>query len=63
MKLFIWTDFSPDCTGGLAFAIASNEQEARKLVIEYTGWEPDDWGDLEVTSLDHPIARSVSGGS
>ena len=32
LKLFVWTEFSPDYTSGLAFAIAKDEPEARKLV-------------------------------
>ena len=32
MKLFIWTGFSPDYTGGLAFTIAKDEIDARKQI-------------------------------
>ena len=33
LKLFIWTGFCPDYTDGLAFAIAGDETEAKKLII------------------------------
>lgn len=62
MKIFIWTEFSPDYTSGLAFAIAESEKEARELVIEHHGFCPSEWGVLEVRELDSPVARSVSGG-
>ena len=63
MKLFIWTGFCPDYTSGLAFAIAKDEAEARKLVIKERGYEPYEWGNLEVRRLDRRVARSVSGAS
>lgn len=63
MKLFIWTGFCPDYTSGLAFAVAKNEAEARKLVIKEHGGEPYEWGELEVRRLDWRVARCVTGGS
>ena len=62
LKLFIWSDFSPDYTPGLAFAIAKDETEARKLVTKEHGYEPYEWGDLEIRRLDHRVARCVTGG-
>ena len=64
LKLFIWTNFSPDYSSGLAFSIAKNEAEARKLImIEHGEYGPHDWGDLEIRRLDHRVARCVAGGS
>ncbi|NOR58452.1 MAG: hypothetical protein GQ474_08015 [Sulfurimonas sp.] len=63
LKLFIWTNFSPDWSGGLAFALAATEQEARSLIIEDHGYNPSDWGHLEIRRTDWRVARSVSGGS
>ena len=63
LKLFIWTEFCQDWTSGLAFAIAENETEARRLVIKEYGREPYSWGELEVRRLDWRVARSVPGGS
>jgi hypothetical protein len=62
LKLYIWTDFCRDWSGGLAFAIAKDETEARKLVEKNRGYTVYDWGNLEVKRLDQRIARSVSGG-
>lgn len=62
LKLYIWTDFNPDYTSGLAFAIATNETEARRLVVENRGYNPSDWGSLEVRPVKRRVARSVSGG-
>jgi len=62
LKLFIWTDFSPNYSGGLAFAIAHDETEARKLVEEQRGCDVFYWGDLEVRRLDQRVARCVIGG-
>ena len=62
LKLFIWTKFYPDYSSGLAFAIAKNETEARKLITKEVGFEPYQWGDLEIRRLDHRVARYVFGG-
>ena len=61
LKLFIWTGFSPDYTDGLAFAIAEDEAEARKMIIKEYGLEPI-WGSLEVRRLDQRVVRYVCGG-
>lgn len=62
LKLFVWTDYCPDYTGGLAFAIAKDETEARRLVGEKRGFTVSHWGDLEILELNNPVAREVSGG-
>ena len=62
MKLFVWTNFAPDYTKGLAFAIAANLADAIALIIEKHGYNPSEWGTLETLPLDTPVARSVSGG-
>ena len=63
VKLFIWTGFSRDYSDGLAFAIASNETEAKKLIIKEHGFEVLNWGDLEIRDVNVKIARCVSGGA
>ncbi len=69
LKLFVWTDFDPDYTGGLAVAIAETEEQARAMVsaehtVELTGrLAITDWGDLAIYPLDKPCTFSVSGGS
>ena len=62
LRLFVWTDFSPDYTSGIAFAIAHDETDAREQIAEYHGYNPSDWGDLEIHPLNTRIARAVSGG-
>ena len=62
LKLFIWTDFCPDWTSGLAFAIAADEEEARGLISQECGGAPVAWGNLEVRELDYRVARYVRGG-
>ncbi len=62
LKLFIWTDFSPDYTGGLAVAIAKDVEEAQKLIVEHRGFEVYNWGDLHVYPLKRKMAECVSGG-
>jgi hypothetical protein len=63
MKLFIWTDFCPDYTSGLAFAIAKDETEARALIEKERGFAVYEWGTLEVRPLTRKVARCVSGGA
>lgn len=62
MNLYVWTDFCPDYTGGLAFAIADGIEEAQKLVTEDYGMNVYEWGELHVFPLTHPIAFAVPGG-
>ncbi len=62
LRLFVWTGFSPDYTSGLAFAIAKDETEAKKLIEKTHGYSPSTWGDLEVLPLTKKTAFSVSGG-
>lgn len=69
LKLYVWHGFGTDYTDGLAFAIASSEEEAKQLVLEYIGLEDkpdilddDEWGELTVHSLSTPIAGAVFGG-
>ena len=63
LKLFVWTDFMSDYTEGLAFAIAENENQAKLMIIEKTKYNFDfNWGNLEVLSLDEPVAYGVAGG-
>jgi len=62
LKLYIWTDFLPDWTGGLAFAIARDEADARNLIEKEMGFPIRNWGKLEVKPLSRRLARAVSGG-
>lgn len=61
-KLFIWTNFCSDYTEGLAFAIARNESEARKMIKKEHSYVFD-WGKLEIRDVNVRVARAVSGGA
>lgn len=61
LKLFVWEGFSPDYTDGLAFAIAKDETEARKLIEKDRGYEVYTWGELTIYPI-KKIAKSVCGG-
>lgn len=62
LRLFVWEDFCPDYTAGLAFAIAKDETDARKLIEKQRGYDVYSWGNLTIHPLGRRIARSVSGG-
>lgn len=40
LRLFVFDGFSPDYTGGIAFAIARDETDARNQIIEEHGYNP-----------------------
>ena len=62
LRLYVWEGFCPDYTGGLAFAIAENEKEAREMIIKYRGYDTANWGKLTVYSLNKKLAIAVAGG-
>jgi hypothetical protein len=62
LKLYVWTDFAPGYSGGLAVALAYSETHARSMVIASHGCVPSDWGDLKALPLDAPISFQISGG-
>lgn len=67
LQLYVWQGFGTDYTDGLAFAIASSEEEAKQLVLEYVDlnsdvFGDDEWGELTVHDLSTPIAGAVFGG-
>jgi hypothetical protein len=61
MKLFVWAEFLPDIVDGLAFAVARNEKEAKKLVISSMGLNPSNWGPIQVLPLNKPVGFGVHG--
>jgi len=62
MRLYVWTNYCPDYTGGLAFAIAENLEQAMMLVEKERGCKVYDWGTLRKFSLKASRAFCVSGG-
>jgi hypothetical protein len=62
MKLYVWTGFCPDYTDGLAVAVAETIEQAQQLVTAEKGYEPFEWGVLQVFELTEPRAFCISGG-
>ena len=64
LRLFVWTDFARDYSGGLAVAIARDEADARKQIEKDMGYEIEiyDWGELKTYPLTRRMAKGVSGG-
>lgn len=64
LKLYVWEGFCPDYTDGLAFAIASSQEEAEEMILKIAGSSSEhaDWGTCSVHRLDRKIAKSVCGG-
>lgn len=62
LKIFVWPEFSPDYTNGLAFAIAETEKDAKDMIAEENGHPPNDWGPMEIRDIE-PCAYLVYGGS
>jgi hypothetical protein len=63
LKLFVWNEFMPDYSDGLAFAIAKDMPEAQNMIIGELGYNPSDWGPVIIKSLDEKIAFACPGGS
>ena len=63
MYLYVWEEFEPDYTNGLAFAIAKSEKEAKKIILDKGAWHPD-WGKLRKYKLNRKtqLGFYVNGG-
>jgi len=51
LKLFVWKDVLTDYTSGIAFALAENVDEARKLILEKYEKEQSYVSDMLVSDL------------
>ena len=60
--LFVWTQFCPDYSSGLAVAIAETVEQAQKLIEQSRGYKVSDWGPVQVFPANRPIAFCVNGG-
>ena len=63
LKLYVWEDFG-GAAEGLAFAIASSEEEAKKLILDEQGLTPSElskrfWGKVTVHELSTPFVSSI----
>jgi hypothetical protein len=62
LRLYVWTDFCPDKTGGLAVAIAETVEEAKLLVqAAHRPLPVWDWGTLAILDI-KPYATCTDGG-
>jgi len=62
LKLFVFTNFCPDYAGGLAFAIAKDETDAKKQIEKKQGYTHNSWGTLTIKPLTKRTAYCVRGG-
>lgn len=62
LRLFVWSGFCPDYSGGLAFAIAKDETDARRRIEKERGYPVSEWGSLRIYPLTRRVAQSVGGG-
>lgn len=63
MKLYVWEEFCPDYTDGLAFAIANDIEGAKSMLREKVSCDDSDWGQVKEYSLDKPICFGIHGGA
>lgn len=61
LKLFVWRQFAPDYYDGLAFAIAHDEPEARRIIVDKLPYDPSDWGPCDVHEITIPIGAACVG--
>ena len=62
-RIYVWREFAPDYKSGLAVAVAASADEARRLVVDQLGYNPDDWGPVTVYTLGvTATAWAVAGG-
>lgn len=61
LKIYVWREFAPDYTNGLAVAIAETVQEAQGLIVTELGWNPSDWGPCEEIPLGKFVAACPGG--
>ena len=62
LKLYVWYGFSPDWSGGLAFALAYSKAEAKAAVEKVYG-KVENWGTLRVHRVEAGRAEAIGGGS
>jgi hypothetical protein len=65
LYLYVWDEFHPDYTEGLAFAIAPDLEAARALVLSKTSLAPEhiEWGPVTIHYLTEPCCYARIGGA
>ena len=61
--VFVWAQFCPDYSNGLAFAIAETVEQAQKLIKQKRGYGATDWGPVQQFPATELIAFCVTGGA
>ena len=62
LRLFIWTEFCPDTTGGLAVAVAETVEGAKtQIQVAHKPLPVWDWGTLTIHDI-KPYATCIDGG-
>ncbi len=62
LKLYVWEEFAPDYSEGLAFAIAENIEEAQEILLEKRDYsDTKDWGPVKEFPI-KKIGFYVNGG-
>jgi len=63
LKLFVWDDYAPDYSPGLAFAIAEDSEQARDMIEKDVGYRNDSLSATPDTyDLTTPVVYACSGG-
>ena len=60
LQLYVWEGFAPDYTDGLAFAIAEDEVQARKIIEKDLDYDPSIWGVLSIHPLNEAFGKAVN---
>jgi hypothetical protein len=74
LKLFVWDNFCPDYSPGVAFAIAESEQQAKEMIVKHfqsapknKGWDAQitiesiPWGEVKTYKLTDKVAFAMEG--
>ena len=56
LKLYVWEEFEPDYSSGLAVAVATDVRAAKQQVEYIRGYPVSHWGSVKVYSLNKPRA-------
>ena len=62
LKLYVWTEFCPSISSGMAIAVSHSKEHAMKIIVEELGFTPWQWGDLEIYPVNYFMCSAVTGG-
>lgn len=61
--LFVWDEFFPECTYGLAVAVAETMEQAQEAIRQHVDYDVKHWGPMRKLPVTEPIAFAVPGGA